>query len=91
MWCFAVSVGESLAIQGGALAILGWAIWYLLAKALPQERDLFLAAQRETRKAFQRSLHTLAHSFECLASAVTGELISSEEDTPLSDIITKED
>lgn len=46
-------------IQYGALAILGWMVWYLLAKAFPQhiesqkaDRDAFLKAQKEGREAF---------------------------------------
>lgn len=47
----------SLFIQGGALTILGWAIWYLLAKAIPSilkaaeaERKAFLKEQEASRR-----------------------------------------
>jgi len=69
----AASIVEALAIQGGALAILGWALWYLLTRALPQERESFLEALQATRQDFYRSLKTLAQSFDNLASAITGE------------------
>jgi len=70
------SIVESLVIQGSALAILGWAVWYLLTKALPREREIFLHAQRETRRAFCESLQSLSHSLECLVAAVTGTPVS---------------
>ena len=78
------SVAESICLQGGALTILGWAIWYLLTKAIPHERAAFLEAQKKerrdfleaqgvTRKAFQESLSTLAKSLDRLASAMSGD------------------
>lgn len=75
------SIVESLAIQGGALAILGWAVWYLLTRALPRERKIFLAEQHKTRAAFCRSLRLLSQSFQSLAIAITGQSIPVEDTT----------
>lgn len=65
-----VPFSESTAIQGGALAILGWTVWYLLARALPGERKLFLEAQEKTRADFREALVTLADSFDRLRREV---------------------
>ncbi len=35
-------------LQGGALAVLAWVVWYLLAKVFPAQ----IAAQKEQRDAF---------------------------------------
>lgn len=35
-------------LQGGALAILGWTVWYLLTRTFPAQ----IAAQKEQRDAF---------------------------------------
>jgi hypothetical protein len=47
------------AVQYGALAILGWLVWYLLARSFPahirsqkEDRAAFLAAQKEEREGF---------------------------------------
>jgi hypothetical protein len=47
-----------LVLQGGALAILGWTVWYLLARTFPaqtaalkEQRDAFLAhLEKQERK-----------------------------------------
>lgn len=57
-------------VQYSALGILGWAVWYMLAKAFPRhlseqrkERNALieahLEAQRNTRKEFQDALETI--------------------------------
>lgn len=57
-------------VQYSALGILGWAVWYMLAKAFPQhlkaqqeERKVLLEAhleaQKNTRKEFQDALETI--------------------------------
>lgn len=45
-------------VQGGVLAVLSWTIWYVLARVLPaqnraltEQRDAFLEAIKEERKA----------------------------------------
>lgn len=38
----------SYALQGGALVVLAWMVWYLLSRHLPAERE----ASREQRDAF---------------------------------------
>ena len=67
----------SLFIQGGALAILGWAVWYLLARAIPailksarDERVLFLEAQEASRREFMESLASLTGSLNTLTAAL---------------------
>ena len=67
----------SLIIQGGALAILGWAVWYLLARAIPTllesveaERKLFLKEQENTRREFRASLHALTNSVNILTATL---------------------
>lgn len=75
------SLPTSLIIQGGALAILGWALWYLLAKALPAilkagreerelQQELYLAAQEDDRREFRESLSALTGSLNTLTAAV---------------------
>ena len=46
-------------LQYGALSILGWMVWYLLARAFPahvkaqeRERAAYLAAQQEERRSY---------------------------------------
>jgi len=48
-------------LQGGALAVLAWTIWYVFArvfpaqnKALSEQRDAFLAAIKEEREATRK-------------------------------------
>lgn len=55
------------AVQGGALMLLGWVIWYLLAKALPahyqaekEERAAYLKAQAKAREDFLAALDDLS-------------------------------
>ena len=55
----AASLYESLLVQGGALGILAYAVWYLLSKGLPQERKEFLEALREERQDFLETLKYL--------------------------------
>jgi len=47
-------------LQGGALAVLAWVVWYMLAKAFPahnraikDQREDFLAALKENRDALR--------------------------------------
>ena len=74
-------MGESLMLQGGALAILGWAVWYVLAKALPREREEFLAANKEIRQEYHDSLHALSESINCLSAAISGKLPATKENS----------
>ena len=67
----------ALIIQGGALVILGWAVWYLLARAIPaimksatDGRLLFLEAQDDMRREFHDSIAILAGSLNCLTAAL---------------------
>lgn len=57
-------------VQYSALGILGWAVWYMLARAFPrhleaqqkERQDLLeahLEAQKNTRKEFQDALETI--------------------------------
>jgi len=64
---------SSTMIEGGALAILGWTVWYSLARALPRERNEFLQAQDNTRRDFRRSLHKLAMAIEKLTLTLSGK------------------
>ena len=48
----APTTAAPMAIQGGALALLGWMVWYLLAKALPAHYK----AAAEERKAYLSAL-----------------------------------
>lgn len=64
-------------VQYGALAILAWAVWYMLARAFPQhikaqqkERDAFLAAQADDRKAFLESQTLARREFRDALDAV---------------------
>jgi len=48
-------------LQGGALAVLAWTIWYVFArvfpaqnKALKEQRDAFLGAIKEEREATRK-------------------------------------
>lgn len=55
----AASLYESLLVQGGALGILAYAVWYLLSRGLPQERKEFLKAMQEERQDFLKALKDL--------------------------------
>lgn len=51
-------------LQGGALAVLAWVVWYMLAKAFPahnkalkDQREDFLEALKEDRKQFYESVN----------------------------------
>jgi len=66
---------SSSVVQGGALAILGWTVWYVLARALPGERKVYIAAQKEERKEFLESLASFKHTLDGLAAALTGRLL----------------
>jgi hypothetical protein len=53
------------------LAILGWTLWYLFTKTLPahakalkEEQDAYLQAQRETREEFRRALDRLTEAIK---------------------------
>jgi hypothetical protein len=60
------SLPTSLFIQGGALAILAWTVWYLLACAIPT-RD---KQHREERKMFIVAQEALTHSLDRLTVAL---------------------
>lgn len=75
------SLPASLIIQGGALAILGWAMWYLLARAIPAilkagreerelQQELYLAAQEDDRREFRESLSAFTGSLNTLTAAL---------------------
>lgn len=58
-----VPENASSVLQGGALAVLSWVVWYMLAKALPahnkalkDQREDFLAALKEDRQQFYKSM-----------------------------------
>lgn len=55
---FAISslLDSPSALQFGALGILGYAVWFVLSKALPAERKAFLEAQAQERHDFLREL-----------------------------------
>lgn len=59
----------SQVLSGSGCAILGWALWYLLTKTFPAHtealrasQDAFLAAQKQERREFRRSLRMLARA-----------------------------
>lgn len=67
------------AIHFGALTILGWMVWYLLAKAFPahlrshkETIASFLVAQKEAREDFKDALKEMGHSLDCMAATVAG-------------------
>jgi hypothetical protein len=67
------------AAHGGAVIMLGWALWHMLTKQLPAERE----ERRETSQAFMRRLDTLEETLRMLSSncAATRErIISQRED-----------
>ena len=75
------SLPTSLIIQGGALAILGWTVWYMLAKAFPailkaakEERAVWLKAQEEERKDFLESQEDTRREFRESLSNITNSL-----------------
>ena len=52
--------GMSHLLQGGALGVLAWTIWYMLAKAFPahnkalrDQREAFLAVLKEDKEALR--------------------------------------
>lgn len=66
-------------IQCSALAILGWVVWYLLARAMPAhtraleaDRRAFLEAQREERREFRDSLASLTGAVDRVTTAIIG-------------------
>ena len=60
----AAPISTQLIIEGGALAILGWTVYYLLSRALPEERKSFLRALQEERKDFLQSLDKLTETLK---------------------------
>lgn len=76
----AMSMADALsapqAVQYGALTILGWMVWYLLARAFPahikaqeKERQAFLEAQEKERAAYLEAQRVTRQEFrESLAS-----------------------
>jgi len=71
----------SLIIQGGALVILGWAVWYLLARAFPahfkaaqEERELFLKTQKREREEFHRAQEDTRRDFRESINALASSL-----------------
>jgi len=61
-------------IQCSAIGILGWTLWYLLAKVIPlhlrtirDEREALMQAQRREQKSMQKSLRQLAHALRMLS------------------------
>lgn len=69
---------DLLVIQTGALGILGWSVWHLLARALPIERAAFLAANKEIREEFRDVLDDLIEVISDLSKAVNS--IGSQEE-----------
>jgi len=57
--------------QGGALAILGWAFWYLLSKHLPEERKIFLDAQERTRTDYMDSNKKMSEAINKLTDVIS--------------------
>lgn len=84
----------SLIIQGGALVILGWAVWYLLARAFPahfkaarEERELFLETLQAEREEFlkvqENTRRNFRESINALASSLdclTAALVTKSQD-----------
>lgn len=73
---------SNLVVQGGALAILGWMVWYLMSrtfpahtKALHQQRTDFLDALRAEREESKKSLESAMQyvSVDCPARAWIAE------------------
>jgi len=69
--------------QGGALAILGWAFWYILSQHLPKERQAFLEAQDKSRdeyvklnKKTSNAIHRMAGAIEKLGEAINNGIRS---------------
>ncbi len=69
------------ALQTGALAILGWIVWYLLVRAFPahvkaqrDERDAYLAFQEQQREAFLHSQADTRRDFRESLQQLTGAL-----------------
>lgn len=62
-----VSTNAAGLLQGGALAVLAWVVWYMLAKAFPahnkalkDQREDFLEALKEDRKQFYESIRSVS-------------------------------
>ena len=56
-------------VQGGVLAVLSWTIWYVFARILPahskaliEQRDAFLGAIKEERRATHELYESLKRS-----------------------------
>jgi len=71
-------------LQGGALAVLGWTVWYMLAKAFPAH----IVATKEQRDAFLAALHSEKEETQierrevrCLISELVGMLRGMDENT----------
>lgn len=56
----AVDAPWSLFAEGGAVVILGWAVWHLLAKSLPRQQK----ATDDAREAFERTLDRIADRYD---------------------------
>jgi len=64
-------------LQGGAVAILGVAVWYLLAKEIPAllksieaQRKDFLQSQKESHERYENSLGQITRSIDRLSDAI---------------------
>jgi len=69
--------------QGGALAILGWAFWYILSQHLPRERQAFIEAQDKSRDEYvtlnnktSNAIHRMASAIEKLGEAINNGIRS---------------
>jgi hypothetical protein len=61
------TIFESVMLEGGALMILGWTVWYIFARHLPAERKSHVAENREARKEFREALDSLVEAINRLA------------------------
>lgn len=60
------AVSGPVAVQYGALAILGWVVWYLLARAMPA----LMRAQEKEREAFLESQNATSHALSEVSRSV---------------------
>ena len=61
----AVPVGPSQFVQGGALALLGWFVWYLLTRTFPAHTKALEAARKDYTAALEATRED--HREECRA------------------------
>jgi len=82
----AAQVAAPAAVQYGALGLLGWMCWYILARAFPvhikaqqEDRAAYLAEQRETRREFTESLDDLGRSLDYMTGTIQGCQLRSQQ------------